>query len=82
MNCKKDSARITFNLDNLNDVGWLDRLDVTITYTNKTVDERIILPDLYMYEMTIPDLKSGSKYNFCLKFTADSDEVAHFCKVT
>ena len=41
-----------------------------ITYTNMTEEERIILPDLYMYEMTIPDLTSGSKCNFCLKLTA------------
>ena len=85
VNCKKDSATITFNLDNLNDVGWLDRLSVMITYTNKTEEESIILPDFYMYEMAIPDLKSGSKYNFCLKFMADSEggfeEVVHFCKV-
>jgi len=84
VDCKKDSARITFNLDNLNDIGWLDRFTVMLTYTNKTVDERIILPDLFMYEMTIPDLKSGSKYNFCLKFMVDSAgdflEVAGFCK--
>ena len=57
-----------------------------ITYTNKTEEERIILPDLYMYEMTIPDVKSGSKYNFCLKFSAGSRhggfvEVARLCKV-
>ena len=90
MNCKKDTAKVTFNLDNLNDMGWLDRLIVVITYTNKTVDESIILPDLYMYDMTIPDLKSGSKYNFCLKFMEETDdcvatcrlnEVARFCKV-
>ena len=56
-----------------------------ITYTNKTKEENIILPDFYMYEMAIPDLKSGSKYNFCLKFMEDSAgsfvEVARFCKV-
>ena len=75
VNCKKDSATITFNLDNLNDVGWLDRLSVMITYTNKTEEEHIILPNFYMYEMTIPELKSGSKYNFCLKFTAGSRHV-------
>ena len=72
-------------MDNLNYVGWLDRLTMMITYTNKTEEERIILTDLNVYKMTIPDLKSGSKYNFCLKFMEDSDgsfvEVARFCKV-
>ena len=86
VNCKKDLAKISFNLDNLNDVQWLDPLTVMITYTNKTVEKHITLPDVtYLYEMTIPDLMPGSKYNFCLKFMADLDggfvEVAGFCKV-
>ena len=67
-------------------MGWLDCLTVMTTYTNKTEEEHIILPNFYMYEMTIPELKSGSKYNFCLKFTAGSwhvgfVEVARLCKV-
>ena len=57
-----------------------------LTYTNKTgMEERITLTDLDMHEMTVRGLKSGSKYNFCLKFMADSDgsqpEVAGLCKV-
>ena len=56
-----------------------------ITYTPTRL-RRSAASYLYMYEMTIPDVKSGSKYNFCLKFSAGSRhggfvEVARLCKV-
>ena len=82
--CRKDSAKITFNLDNL---GCLNGLDVMLTYSNRTLDEqRTQLTNLNSKEFEFSDLQSGSKYNFCLKFMADIDgqhgEVTGFCKVS
>ena len=84
--CRKDSAKITFNLDNLNSLGWLDGLDVMLTFSNRTLDEqRIPLTNLEIKEFTLSELKPGSKYNFCLKFMVKSEgevmDMAHFCEV-
>ena len=85
VSCRKDSAKITFNLDNLNSQNWLDGLTVMVTFTNRTEENSFPLPSLDLHELTISDLKPGSKYDFCLKFMADTDghlgEVAGFCKV-
>ena len=82
--CRKDSAKVTFNLDNL---GCLKGLDVMLTYSNRTLDEqRVHLTNLDSKEFEFSDLESGSRYNFCLKFMADMDghhgEVTGFCKAS
>ena len=81
--CRKDSAKITFNLDNL---GCLNGLDVMLTYSNRTLGEqRTPLTNLNSKEFEFSDLESGSKYNFCLKFMAepsgDLADIPTFCKV-
>ena len=85
VSCRKDSAKITFNLDNLNSQNWLDGLTVMITFTNRTEENSFPLPSLDLHELTISDLKPGSKYDFCLKFMAepsgDLADIPTFCKV-
>ena len=87
VSCRKDSARVIFNLDNVKSVGWMSGLSVKLTYTHKAVEKQIFLTDLDISnrERVVFDLKPGSKYDFCLNFMVDTDgghaKAKGFCKV-